>query len=221
VTDPPDPTAKDKANDFGFDANAALPASAENASRSWNVYTETISYKTSGADADTDKVSPIYSLISTRNVVSLQKKSLEIIANRYAATATKGGREIKSGYGIDANVYTQLSSNAEAAAVCPIQNGIFRFPEFNYKTYGRVADYLTRTTLNTPYQEKIQHFRRNVFSKAEEKVHFTPLWFPDGEYKVYCYIRDAWTPAGEIRANVSGSVDIQGALYDDWHVPQG
>ena len=61
-------------------------------------------------------------------------------------------------------------------------------------------------------------FKDNEFSTYNRKVHFTPIWYPDGSaYTVYTYIIDAWTPAGMLSVNVNDSIQIQGSLYDDWY----
>ncbi len=50
------------------------------------------------------------------------------------------------------------------------------------------------------------------------RVHFTPLWYPDGTYTAYTCLEDAWTPAGMLSANLTDYVKIKGNVYDDWHV---
>jgi hypothetical protein len=74
--------------------------------------------------------------------------------------------------------------------------------------------------LNQPANENSLHFKQNNFSNNGGKIHFTPIWFPDGDYKLYAYIRDAWTPAGELKINITESIKISGNLYQDWHVGQ-
>lgn len=49
-------------------------------------------------------------------------------------------------------------------------------------------------------------------------THFTPVWMPDGEYRVYTYLLDCWTPDGMLSMNLSDAVQISGSLWDDWHI---
>jgi hypothetical protein len=130
---------------------------------------------------------------------------------------------MKSGYGFDTEIKTQIGGVPGSAEwVTPVQSGQFLFPEFNYATYDRLAAYLSATSLSTSLSAKTQHFKVNKYSPHAQEVHYTPLWYPDGEYNVYCFVRDAWTPAGELTANLSAKINIAGDLYDDWHVaPKG
>ncbi len=41
--------------------------------------------------------------------------------------------------------------------------------------------------------------KENPWSQANARVHFTPLWYPDGPYKVFVTVRDMWTPVGELK----------------------
>lgn len=63
-------------------------------------------------------------------------------------------------------------------------------------------------------------FKRNEYSTYNRRVHFTPLWFPDGEFTAYTLLEDAWTPAGMLSAKLTDDVTIKGSVYDDWHVAQ-
>ncbi|MFR7960624.1 MAG: hypothetical protein ACLU6P_09445 [Roseburia intestinalis] len=44
------------------------------------------------------------------------------------------------------------------------------------------------------------------------------VWMPDGEYRVYTYLLDCWTPDGMLSMNLSDAVQISGSLWDDWHI---
>lgn len=54
---------------------------------------------------------------------------------------------------------------------------------------------------------------------TDAPVHFTPIWYPDKEYKVYIYISDVWTPGGMLSRYVeSNAINIKGNMYDDYYV---
>ena len=122
---------------------------------------------------------------------------------------TADGEVMRSGYGVNINVSTFPTSNAPSSHVTNAQNVITYFPEFHYDTYWRLLD--TRG-----YGEFA--FKENKYSTFNSRVHFTPLWFPDGRYSVYSEIIDMWTPDGMLRINLNDDVTIDGDLYMDWHI---
>jgi hypothetical protein len=122
---------------------------------------------------------------------------------------TADGEVMRSGYGVNNNVSTYPTTNAPSSHVTNAQNVITYFPEFHYDTYWRLLD--TRG-----YGEFV--FKENKYSTYNSRVHFTPLWFPDGRYSVYSEIIDMWTPDGMLRINLNDDVTIDGDLYMDWHI---
>ena len=119
---------------------------------------------------------------------------------------TSQGNTMKSGYGINEKITASFSGNGEHTA---LQNAVSYFPEFYYKTYWRL---LESTSAN------VLEFRKNKYSTYNNRTHFTPVWYPDGNYKVYTWAIDCWTPAGMLSANLTDSVTIHGNVYDDWHI---
>jgi len=129
-----------------------------------------------------------------------------------AKVPTASGKTMKSGYGINLNVKTGLRSNAPSSAITGAQNVLSYYPEFNYNTYLRLSDMITGG-----YSAEFE-LKPNEFSTYGRRVHFTPLWFPDGRYSPVANVIDAWTPDGMLSCSLSDYVDIQGNLYDDWHI---
>lgn len=64
-------------------------------------------------------------------------------------------------------------------------------------------------------------FAKNIYSTYNQRVHFSPVWFPDGSYTVNTHVMDIWTPAGMLAMNLTDDVTISGSLYDDWHIAPG
>ena len=114
--------------------------------------------------------------------------------------------EMKSGYGINEIISASISGNGEHTA---LQNAVSYFPEFYYKTYWRL---LESTSTN------VLEFKKNQYSTYNSRTHFTPVWYPDGNYKVYTHALDCWTPVGMLSANLTDSAAIRGNVYDDWHI---
>jgi hypothetical protein len=116
---------------------------------------------------------------------------------------------IKSGYGVNIEVTTTPTTNAPSSHITSAQNVITYFPEFGYKTYWRDLD-------SMGYGDFV--FKTNKYSTYNSRVHFSPLWFPDGKYAVYGEVIDLWTPDGMLRINLNDDVTINGDLFQDWHI---
>ena len=125
--------------------------------------------------------------------------------------------QMRSGYGFylsyrptitSVNGYTMPGSTAYTE----VQQAYATFPEFKY-------------SLTTNYFRTLQKvngtwvFVQNPNADGYERLHFTPLWYPNGNYIVSVTATDVWTPAGMItsvrRSNVIRIVD---SAYDDWYV---
>lgn len=118
---------------------------------------------------------------------------------------------IKSGYGVNVRVNARASTS-QSSATTPPQTAVSYFPEFYYKTYWRLLE-RTRGGYGAEFE-----FQNNHYSTYNRRTHFTPIWMPDGNYKVYTYLLDCWTPDGMLCMNLTDSVQIAGDLWDDWHI---
>lgn len=102
---------------------------------------------------------------------------------------TASGRQMKSGYGLNASVSAQVRSNAPSSQITGLQNAVAYFPEFNYTTYWRLLKRLN-TGLSSSFE-----FQKNKYSTYGRPSHFSPVWFPDGRYTTYVECIDTWTRA--------------------------
>lgn len=125
---------------------------------------------------------------------------------------TAKGKRMRSGYGVDIKVNASLSTSTSLSNVAEAQTAVSYFPEFSYNTYWRVLD-PTSDRLTSTFA-----FKKNIYSTYNNRVHFTPLWFPDGPYTIYTYVEDAWSPAGMLTAKLTDYTTISGSVYDDWHI---
>jgi hypothetical protein len=134
----------------------------------------------------------------------------------YCKTATysesNGKYTMKSGYGIQINVDTHLSGDTQYCTGSQTANVLF--PEFNYNRHN--------TTLYNRLLEKVNGsfvFKKNKYSTYNDRVHFTPIWFPDKKnYTVYVEVFDVWCPAGQLSVRLTDQIYINGNVYDDWHI---
>ena len=128
---------------------------------------------------------------------------------------TAAGNTMKSGYGVSNTVTATVSTSAPMSHYTYGQTAVSYFPEFNYTTYWRLLD-----RLSSGRTARFQ-FTENIYSTYKQRVHFSPVWFPDASYTVNTHVMDIWTPAGMLCANLTDSVTISGSLYDDWHIAPG
>ena len=121
--------------------------------------------------------------------------------------------EMKSGYGLNIEVSARLVSDAPNASITEAQNVVNYFPEFNYDTYWRLSDRISGGKFE---------LKKNKYSTYNQRVHFTPLWFPDDErYTTYSEVIDLWTPAGMLSVSLDDFINIKGNVFDDWRVVPG
>ncbi len=122
----------------------------------------------------------------------------------------------KSGYGIGIDGICLLSGNYGAVDE-GYQQGIVLYPEYGYSRYG---SFVEKDGRNGYYLEKNPYSRyyNGIVNNSYSRVHFTPVWYPDGEYNIQVYMFDCWTPAGMLWDCRTYTVRIDGTIYDDWYV---
>lgn len=125
---------------------------------------------------------------------------------------TSGANCMKSGYGLEISSSAALTSNAPSSHITGAQHAVSFFPEFDYQSFWRLHD-LKERGLNARFWLK-----PNEFSTYNSRVHFTPIWFPDGSYTPVTRILDAWTPDGMLTLQLDDSITISGNLFSDWHI---
>lgn len=124
--------------------------------------------------------------------------------------------KIKSGYGIMASFTPSRAMvngylAPESSAYTAIQNGDMQLPEFGFSN--EIGKYRTLERMGTTFR-----FVPNTVANGR-KVHFTPIWYPDGYYQATCYFYDLWTPAGMVAAQLdTDKMIVSGNMYDDWYI---
>ena len=122
---------------------------------------------------------------------------------------------LKSGYGFECCFYEHLTNvdGYESSSIYHATGNQYQyalFPEFNYE-YG----------IDTSrYIEIDPESGKNtfVFDDSMERQHFTPIYYPDGEYKFKLVMSDCWTPAGMLKTTEIVTIYINGNMYDDWNI---
>lgn len=130
-----------------------------------------------------------------------------------SAYTENGKLYMKSGYGFELSfkdsMYTVSGYTDGSVNECFAPQYYYAlFPEYNY-TYGRDKCRSIETVSG-----------KKVFVNAADmaRQHFTPIYYPDGEYKFKVVLSDCWTPAGMITTYKTVTVQINGNVYDDHYV---
>ena len=101
---------------------------------------------------------------------------------------------------------------APESAYTGVQRVEAAFPEFNYSQ----ASIFMRTLQQV---DGAWVFAQNLHADGQERLHFTPLWYPNGYYTVQVMAKEVWTPAGMIYCSInSNAIRIVDSAYDDWYV---
>ena len=211
--DPPDPKATDTAGSW---RPSSVPSREEKSYAAWSVWwAQWHPYWVwhSTGDGDGYWVDEGWYDFFRDNYSASMTATTRIEPDEKNPTAS--GSTMKSGYGINNTVTATVSTSAPISHYTYGQTAVSYFPEFNYTTYWRLLD-----RLSSGRTARFQ-FAENIYSTYKQRVHFSPVWFPDGSYTVNTHVMDIWTPAGMLCANLTDSVTISGSLYDDWHIAPG
>lgn len=211
--DPPDPKATDTAGSW---RPSSAPSREEKSYAAWNVWwAQWHPYWVWHSTGDDDGywVDEGWYDFFRDNYSASMTATTRIEPDEKVPTAA--GNTMKSGYGVSNTVTATVSTSAPMSHYTYGQTAVSYFPEFNYTTYWRLLD-----RLSSGKTARFQ-FAENIYSTYKQRVHFSPVWFPDGSYTVNTHVMDIWTLAGMLCANLTDSVTISGSLYDDWHIAPG
>jgi YD repeat-containing protein len=133
------------------------------------------------------------------------------------AVYANGKWTIRSGYGFTMSYSPTITTisgynNPGSSAYTSIQSVYATFPEFNYATTN--GNYRTLQYVDGKWQ-----FIQNTNAADNERIHFIPVWFTDGNYTVSVTATRVWTPVGMIEATrTANAFTIDGSIYDDYFV---
>lgn len=182
--EPPDPQANDRNDSF---TTPSVPSSSNVTSLSWGewdtwwyeYWVDNGSWRSSSwTDSDgvthtstywvSNWVDEGWYVYEWDTYTATLSVNMNISPDSQVPTATSS--TMKSGYGFNMAVTSNVSSNAPTSDYTGMQNVIAYFPEFGYQTYWRLLD-----RLGSGYS--ISHaFKVNQYSTYGQRVHFTPVW---------------------------------------------
>lgn len=126
---------------------------------------------------------------------------------------------MESGFGIAVTATTTVTTNYDnpQKLVGPQMFWVF-YPETGYwadpewSRYAESLEALSGTIggLNTVNWQ----YAVSPYSPTTSRLHYTPVWFPDGLYEAVGQSFYAWSPAGQMYQQASDTVEIDGDMYD-------
>lgn len=158
----------------------------------------------------------------------------------------EGGRFVKKTYGIGININGMNAITPKSGATAEIKNGEWTMKSgYGFSVSSKIGTmsvngYLTPTSvMYTGVQFAYITLPEYGYAYASGKCrtleksgsywvlpqngnygryHFTPLYFPDGDYTAYIMQSDMWTPSGMIKAGrTTNTIVIKDSAYDDWY----
>lgn len=218
---PPDPKPRDRYDNFKL---TDLPNHGNKTYAEWTKWScnwkPNKQYVVYGYDANGNELGitidkGYWEFYKTKFSASLYAE-MDLVPGLRTPTAKKNGNEyeMKSGYGVNTKIYTNVTHNCSANDVTSAQNVITTFSEFKYSKYNRLLDKTISNGLESRFE-----FKQNKYSTYNDRTHFTPIWYPNQlNYIVNAEVIDVWTPVGMLRANLNDRILIDGNLHQDRHI---
>jgi hypothetical protein len=124
---------------------------------------------------------------------------------------------IESGFGIESNAEMVITTNYDRPdkLVGPQMVYLF-YPEAAYgkSPFTNYTDNLEILSGVKGAHSSLWRYAVSPFSLTESRLHYTPLWTPDGLYDVMAQSFYAWSPVGQMYDFQSDAVTIEGDMYD-------
>ena len=127
-------------------------------------------------------------------------------------------KQMESGFGFSVRCFTNLTTDYDhpEKLVGP-QLVWVRCPE---SAYGQIAEWqdvrdsLKVETGNPGGSAVTWQLGVNPWSVTGQRLHYVPLWFPDGQYIAFVQALYAWSPNGQLYKYETDSLIIEGDMYD-------
>lgn len=152
----------------------------------------------------------------TSGTAQAKVESFKIIPDETIKSSTE--TKMRSGYGFLIEMVTNITYSREQEFITPFQRCLVYFPEFNYTEYFRLLEIEEINNKKTKFI-----FAPNKYSQFDKHIHFTPVWYKDGDYSVYAVADCGFTPNSNfygLKIEWTGKITIEGSLYDDYQITQ-
>ena len=127
-------------------------------------------------------------------------------------------RQMESGFGFSIQCTTTLTTNYDhPEKLVGVQMVWVRCPE---NAYGQIAgwqnvrDSLEIKTGEAGDMTMTWQLAVNPHSETGSRLHYTPLWYPDGIYIAWAQAFYAWSPVGQLYEYGTDALSIEGDMYD-------
>ena len=127
-------------------------------------------------------------------------------------------RQMESGFGFSVSCTTTLTTNYDHPdKLVGAQMVWVRCPESAYgqlSAWQNVRDSLEVKTGEAGEMTVTWQLAVNPYSVTGSRLHYTPIWFPDGEYAAWTQTFYAWSPIGQLYEHKTDTLIIEGDMYD-------
>jgi subtilase family serine protease len=127
-------------------------------------------------------------------------------------------RQMESGFGFSVSCTTALTTNYDhPEKLVGAQMVWVRCPESAYgqlSAWQNVRDSLEVKTGEAGEMTVTWQLAVNPYSVTGSRLHYTPIWFPDGEYVAWVQTFYAWSPIGQLYEHKTDTLTIEGDMYD-------
>ncbi len=127
-------------------------------------------------------------------------------------------RQMESGFGFSVSCTTALTTNYDHPdKLVGAQMVWVRCPESAYgqlSAWQNVRDGLEVKTGEAGEMTVTWQLAANQYSVTGSRLHYTPIWFPDGEYDAWVQAFYAWSPIEQLYEHKTDTLTIEGDMYD-------
>lgn len=196
VANPDEPVMEQRYEAYGL---STLPANTSSSYHTWQeVRIENGSYVTHAYYA---RLTTVFSIVPDSRIAYADKP-----------------REMESGFGFSVSCTTTLTTNYDKPEkLVGAQMVWVRTPESAYgelSAWQNVRDALVSKAGTAGDHTITWQFALNPWSVTGSRLHYTPLWFPDGDYTAWAQAFYAWSPVGQLYEHKTDTLTILGDMYD-------
>lgn len=127
-------------------------------------------------------------------------------------------RQMESGFGFSVSCTTTLTTNYDhPEKLVGAQMVWVRYPESAYgrlSAWQNVRDSLEVKTGEAGDMTVTWQLAVNPYSTTGSRLHYIPLWYPDGEYVAWVQAFYAWSPVGQMYEHKTDALTILDDMYD-------
>jgi hypothetical protein len=127
-------------------------------------------------------------------------------------------KTMESGFGFSVQCTTTLSTNYDhPEKLVGAQLVWVRYPESAYgqlRAWQNVRDDLQVQTGTAGNMAATWQLAVNPYSTIGSRLHYTPVWYPDGEYVAWMQAFYAWSPVGQLYEYKIDALTIEDDMYD-------